>query len=237
MQAKYWYRNLLSVGHVNILIQSFIQDGSTDDHFCYCVGVTVGAGTSVLQVTSALLHDRARDADTGTSVGHPRGEGVEGGGFMKTGQTSFVVLSSRRVVVGDVFVVTSGKLADCIVDVSVEGEINWQCLKRPCTYAGKKVVDHNLLDASNTPHFVSTVVTMGSSSVPVSRDGLRVKGDDDTAVFGNTVKDVASHPQIVSHLNSLTWTHLELPLKTNTQVLKQAFDGSDMVLWTLLFNI
>jgi hypothetical protein len=64
---------------------------------------------------------------------------------------------------------------------------------------------------------------MRSASVPVSRDGFRVKAGDHAKVFSNAMQQVTRHPQLVSHLYTLTWTHLELPL--HTQI------GKYLVVW------
>ena len=40
------------------------------------------------------------------------------------------------------------------------------------------------------PHRLGGEVAVGSSSIPVSIDGLGVKGDHDTKVFGDPLKDI-----------------------------------------------
>lgn len=53
---------------------------------------------------------------------------------------------------------------------------------------------------------------METSTVPVTRDGLRLHRDLGTEFLGNTVKEEPSHPELVTHLDSLAGTDLEFPL-------------------------
>merc|ERR1712170_274875 len=66
--------------------------------------------------------------------------------------------------------------------------------------------------ATVLPHGLSVVVTVSTSPVPVTRDGLGVQGGHDTKLLCHTVQDEAGNPQMISHLYALTWSHLELPL-------------------------
>jgi hypothetical protein len=54
---------------------------------------------------------------------------------------------------------------------------------------------------------------MRSGSVPVTGHGLGVKSSHDAKVFRHSVQDEARHPQVITHADSLTRAHLELPLK------------------------
>ena len=56
---------------------------------------------------------------------------------------------------------------------------------------------------------------MGPGAVPVSRHGFGIKRDDHTEVLGHPVEQVARHPQLVTHRDPLTRTHLKLPLVTS----------------------
>ena len=42
--------------------------------------------------------------------------------------------------------------------------------------------------------------------------GLGVHGDHDTEVLSNTVEEEAAHPEVISHLDALAGSNLELPL-------------------------
>ncbi|KAF1755782.1 hypothetical protein GCK72_012232 [Caenorhabditis remanei] len=53
---------------------------------------------------------------------------------------------------------------------------------------------------------------MATSSIPVSLDRLTIERGDHSELLGDTLKQVAGHPQLVSHLDSLAWSDLELPL-------------------------
>ncbi len=56
------------------------------------------------------------------------------------------------------------------------------------------------------------VVSVASRTVPVSFNGFGVKGDFDTESFGDSVKEVPGHPEVVSAGNSFACSDLELPL-------------------------
>ena len=54
---------------------------------------------------------------------------------------------------------------------------------------------------------------MGPGAVPIAGHGFRVEGDDHTEVLGDSLKQVAGHPQVVPHLDPQARPHLELPLR------------------------
>lgn len=49
-------------------------------------------------------------------------------------------------------------------------------------------------------------------AVPVTGDGLRVEGDDDTELLAHSLEQVPGQPQLVSPRDTLAWAHLVLPL-------------------------
>ena len=67
---------------------------------------------------------------------------------------------------------------------------------------------HTTLDT----HGKGTEVGVASSTVPVAGQRLGVEGDLDTPLLGETNEEVAGHPEVVTHLNTLTGANLELPL-------------------------
>ena len=61
-------------------------------------------------------------------------------------------------------------------------------------------------------HLLSAVVTMSSSTIPVSLHWLRIQWANHAKVFTDTVKNETSNPQMVTHLNAFTRPNLEFPL-------------------------
>jgi hypothetical protein len=70
----------------------------------------------------------------------------------------------------------------------------------------------DMLHASGFTHGFRAVVGVASRTIPVTLERLRVEGDLDTPLFGNTDKEVAGHPEMVTHGYALTRADLELPL-------------------------
>jgi len=66
--------------------------------------------------------------------------------------------------------------------------------------------------ASGFPHSFRAVVGVAASAVPVAFEGFGVEGNLDTPLLGNSDKEVAGHPEVVTHVDALTWADLELPL-------------------------
>lgn len=103
--------------------------------------------------------------------------------------TGLVATSETHVVVvsvdGDVLVVLLGKLFDSGFDV---------------------------LHTALLTHCEGTVVGVASTAVPVAAQWLGVEGNLDTPLLGKTDEKIASHPEVVTHLDTLTRADLELPL-------------------------
>src|ERR1700761_3230995 len=104
---------------------------------------------------------------------------------MLPSQPSRVVHSASRIVDPDVLVVHLCKFLDCLL---------------------------NVLYASWTAHSVGGEVCVAASAVPVPRNWFRVQSHDSTEILSYSMHQVASHPELVSHLNTLTGPDLELPL-------------------------
>lgn len=64
---------------------------------------------------------------------------------------------------------------------------------------------------------------MATCAVPVSWDGLGVERCHNTKIFADTMQDEARHPQMITHVNPLTWSNLKLPLEHTS---KQSFHNS-----------
>jgi len=74
---------------------------------------------------------------------------------------------------------------------------------------------HGGLDDLHTTIGTGTVgghVGVETGTVPLTLDGLRLEGDADTELFGNTVEEETGHPEVVTHLNSGAGANLVLPL-------------------------
>ena len=67
----------------------------------------------------------------------------------------------------------------------------------------------DVLDSTLLAHSFSAVIAVCSCTVPISRNWLWIKRHDDTKVFSDTVENKTCHPQLITHLNALTWTNLQ----------------------------
>ena len=67
---------------------------------------------------------------------------------------------------------------------------------------------HTTLDT----HGGGTVVSVASSAVPVTGQRLGVEGNLNTPLLGKTDEKVTGHPEVVTHLDTLARSDLELPL-------------------------
>ena len=72
-------------------------------------------------------------------------------------------------------------------------------------------LDDGVIATRNT-HWGHRKIGMASSTVPVSFRGLRIKRADAVMLLSHSQHDVASHGEMVSHLNAAAWANLELPL-------------------------
>ena len=103
--------------------------------------------------------------------------------------TGLVATSETHVVVlsvhGDVLVVLLGEFFNSSLDV---------------------------LHATLFTHGGGTVVGVTPSTVPITGQRLGVEGDLDAPLLGKAGEEVASHPEMVTHLNTLARAHLEFPL-------------------------
>ena len=77
-----------------------------------------------------------------------------------------------------------------------------------------QLLDSSLDDLHTTlnTHGSGTVVGVTSSTVPFTGQGLGVERDLDTPLLGKTDEEVAGHPEVVAHLDTLARANLELPL-------------------------
>ena len=70
----------------------------------------------------------------------------------------------------------------------------------------------DLLHTTWVSHGKGGDVGMTTSTIPVTLQWLWMEGDLDTELFGDSFQQVSGHPQLVSHLDALARTDLELPL-------------------------
>lgn len=61
-------------------------------------------------------------------------------------------------------------------------------------------------------HWGGGVVGVATGTVPVTRNGLGIKGDNDAKVLGNAPQEETCHPKLIAHFNALAGSNLELPL-------------------------
>lgn len=75
-----------------------------------------------------------------------------------------------------------------------------------------------LLQSAVVSHLLCAEVGVAAGAVPVPWDWFGVEGRDHAEVFTHSVKDEASDPQMVSHVDAFAGPDLELPLKPNRDV-------------------
>lgn len=141
----------------------------------HAVGITVGAGTTVLEVALVGIGDATWYAHAGATVGNSPAELVDRRGLQTADQTTLVVLSSAGIVGLDMLGVLFGELLDGSLD------------------SGDTVL---------LSHLVGGEVAVTSGTVPGSFHGLRVERHDDTVVFGDTPQQVPGNPDIIGTLHS-----------------------------------
>lgn len=69
------------------------------------------------------------------------------------------------------------------------------------------------LHASGLTHLLGRVVGVAAGTVPVALEGLGVERDLDAPLLGDADEEVAGHPEVVAHGDTLARTDLELPLR------------------------
>lgn len=94
-----------------------------------------------------------------------------------------------------------------VVILSVHGDVLGMPLRQ--------LLDSGLdrLHASRLTHLLGRVVGVAASTVPFALEGLGVEGDLDTPLLGDADEEVAGHPEVVTHGDTLARTDLELPLR------------------------
>merc|ERR1719486_1432503 len=172
-------------GDVGLVRRLLVEADGLDDDLGDGVRDAVAARPPVLQVAVTLLRALPRYPDAAASVGHAGAEVVDAGSLVQPSQTPLVVLALIGIVGLDVPDVMLGE----VVDGGLDG-----------------------LHAAWLPHGLGGEVGVGPGTVPVPGHGLGVEADHDPELLGDSEQEVASHPQVVTHVNTLGRADLELPL-------------------------
>lgn len=118
------------------------------------------------------------------------GTTVSNSGAEIADMAGFVATGETEVVVltvdSDVFIVPLGKFFDGLLDG---------------------------LNASRLTHGFGGIIGVATSTVPVTLEGLGVERDLDTPLFGDADEEVASHPEVITHGDTLARPDLEFPLR------------------------
>merc|ERR1711894_422331 len=61
-------------------------------------------------------------------------------------------------------------------------------------------------------HGKSREISVGTSTIPISRHWFRIHRNNNSKIFGRTMQQKSAHPQIVTHGNTFAGSNLELPL-------------------------
>jgi len=67
-------------------------------------------------------------------------------------------------------------------------------------------------------HGLGAEVSVAACTIPVPRNGLRVKGCYHSKVFTHAMQDETGHPEMISHVDSFTGSYLEFPLERTTRL-------------------
>jgi len=86
------------VGNNDILAILSVQTGGIDDHGGNQIRVDVGSGSPVLIITTLLLGGVNGDTDGSSSVSLSVREGIDGGSFIRSGQSHLVSLTINEDV-------------------------------------------------------------------------------------------------------------------------------------------
>jgi len=104
-------------------------------------------------------------------------------GFMTTSETFIVVRSVDK----DMFLVFALQFGNALLN---------------CLHTGTRL-----------PRLNGRNVGMTSSTVPITLERLGVKRNLDAEFLCNSLEKITCHPEMIAHLDSLTGTNLELPLR------------------------
>ena len=186
------------------------------------IRVTVGAGPPVLQVSSPVLGALPGYPDAAASVGHARAEVVDARGLVGPGQPSLVVLPLVRVIGLDVpdvmpgqFIYGSLKTVSLVSDLYSPIYLNlnfYNSIILSHLLRGKFSVGPSSFPFSGLRKKVIFLNIANQKTINANLHRLRVQSNEKSEILGDSVQEIARHPEIIPHLNPLAGTHLELPL-------------------------
>lgn len=160
-----------------VLVQCFVETTSAHYEFAHHVRVHVGGGTTILQVATPFVGARARNANTGPTIGHASTEVVHGRGLVATSQSASIVGTAAGIVLDDVLLVVLLQLLDAIL------------------YLRHAALGTSALGAE---------IGVSSGTIPVARDQLGIECHANVKVFGHTMQEVARHPHVVANGDAFT---------------------------------
>jgi hypothetical protein len=143
----------------------------------------VGGRSPILEISISVLGALPWNPDRCTTVGDTGGESIDMTGLMTTRETFVVVRSVDK----DMLLVFTFQLGNAFLN----------CLHT----------------TTRLPRLNGRNVGMTSSSVPITLERLGVKRNLDAKFLGNSLEKITCHPEMITHLDSLTGTNLELPLR------------------------
>ena len=126
------------------------QDAGLDDLASDDVGVHVGRGPPVLEVSLFFLFRHPGDPGGAAAVRDAIGELLDGGGLVEAGEAASIIRSTIGVVGGDMLLLLTG------------GTEAFQGLD-------------DLIISTVLPHDLGREIGVAAGSVPVPRDGFRVE--------------------------------------------------------------
>src|SRR5271170_507126 len=143
----------------------------------------VGGGSPILEISISVLGTLPWNSNGCATVGDTRGESIDMAGFVATSET-FVVIGT---IDKDMFLVFALQFGNAFLN----------CLH----------------SATGLPCFNGRNVGMTSSTIPITLKRLGMKRNLDTEFLRNSFKKITCHPKMITHLDSLTRTDLEFPLR------------------------
>merc|ERR1719500_774692 len=177
---------LFRIGRRGSIFVLLVETDGLHDHSGHRIGVAVAAWSPVLQVAVPLLGHLPRDPNVAAPVCDAGREVVDRRSLVGSGQTTLVVLSLFGIICLDVPHMVLGELLNSRL---------------------------NCFDAASNPHRLSGEVCVSSSTIPVAHHRLGIKSNNHTKVFSYPLQNVPGDPEVVSHINPLGWSNLELPLR------------------------
>lgn len=194
-------RCVASLSHFqNFLRRSQIKTGGLDDDTCDSVGVYTECLSKVGAELKRMLRTNVGGGTSVLEVAIALGTNVSRD---TDGRTT---VSDTRAESADVASLVAAGETEVVV-LSVHSNV--------LIVALRELLDSslNVLHSSGLTHQLGAVVRVASSTVPVTLEGFRVERDLDAPLLGDTNKQVASHPEVVTHGDTLTGANLELPLR------------------------